>query len=216
MKPLIMEMIKIYFDQKALLLTNSATDEISNGGFTQAVLKKGSGKEICEEALSDLKINGMEKVIIETPDPMVMLDELKADFKVIKAAGGFVYTDERKALFIFRRGKWDLPKGKLDEGETLEACAVREVQEETGIQQLSLGEALLITYHTYVERGELVLKESHWYLMHSADTSVLTPQTEEDIEECKWVPFNEMKNYLSNTHLSIIDVVEKAREKLKG
>ncbi|HEX2536262.1 MAG TPA: NUDIX domain-containing protein, partial [Chitinophagaceae bacterium] len=120
-------------------------------------------------------------------------------------------------LLIFRKGKWDLPKGKLDPGETLEACAVREVQEETGLQEINLGAYLHTTFHTYTEGNELALKESVWYLMeHTGPGEGLTPQREEDIEECIWVPLTGLEPYLGNTHASIADVVRVALKVLKA
>ncbi|HZH94985.1 MAG TPA: NUDIX domain-containing protein, partial [Flavisolibacter sp.] len=110
---------------------------------------------------------------------------------------------------IFRRGKWDLPKGKLDDGEDLQTCAVRAVAEETGIKSLILGEKIMVTYHTYLEKGMKILKESHWYLMHSTRDQDLVPQTEEDIEKCKWVLLNDVGSYLAETHPSIADVLKK-------
>ena len=91
---------------------------------------------------------------------------MKDDNRIfIQAGGGLVENEQREVLFIFRRGKWDLPKGKLDRGETLEQCAIREVEEETGVGQLQLIRFLLITEHEYVERGKKILKETHWWLM---------------------------------------------------
>ncbi len=111
---------------------------------------------------------------------------------------------------IFRRGKWDLPKGKLDEGESLAECAKREVKEETGLHQVEVGKPLEITYHTYVQFGKHILKESHWYAMKATGTEKLLPQTEEDITEIKWVQKSDLKNYQSNTFPTILQVLKHA------
>ena len=129
-------------------------------------------------------------------------------FTLVKAAGGLVDNADEETLMIFRRGKWDLPKGKLDTGETLEQCALREVQEETGLKEIELGNKLTTTYHTYVEFGKHILKESHWYRMHSAGNGKLIPQTEEDITDIKWVKKTEMKKLLKNSFQTIRDVVD--------
>ena len=129
----------------------------------------------------------------------------------IVAAGGLVTNDFNELLMIFRRGKWDLPKGKLDKGETLEQCAVREVEEETGLQKINLIGHLLITWHTYHEGTKFILKESHWYTMKTSHQQKLTPQTEEDIQEVIWVKDNDLPQYMKNAFPSVVDVLKAGR-----
>jgi 8-oxo-dGTP pyrophosphatase MutT (NUDIX family) len=128
----------------------------------------------------------------------------------IQAGGGLVENERSEVLFIFRRGKWDLPKGKLDRGETLEQCAIREVGEETGVRQLNLIRFLLITEHEYVERGKKILKETHWWLMKTGGSQILIPQTEEDIAEIKWIGSENFNLVLQNTYPAIVDVLKSA------
>ena len=128
--------------------------------------------------------------------------------KFIQAGGGLVENEKHEVLFIYRRGKWDLPKGKLDPGETLEQCAIREVQEETGIDKLNLIRFLLVTEHEYTERGEKILKETHWWLMKTNRSQTLIPQTEEDITEIKWIGPAELNVVLQNTYPAIVDVLK--------
>lgn len=130
--------------------------------------------------------------------------------KTIIAAGGLVENEKGEILMMFRRGFWDLPKGKLDEGESIETCAVREVQEETGLQNVQLIYFLCKTYHEYFDKwiNEDVIKESWWYLMKSSSLEKLIPQTEEDIEKLIWVDKKEMDKYLGNTYPSIKEVIE--------
>ena len=111
---------------------------------------------------------------------------------------------------IFRREKWDLPKGKLDAGETIEECALREVEEETGLKNLELRKFLKITFHTYVQFGKHILKETHWYSMIPKGNENLIPQTEEDITETRWVKKTDLKNYLSNTFPAIAEILNHA------
>lgn len=131
--------------------------------------------------------------------------------KKIIAAGGLVFNDNEALLMIFRRGKWDLPKGKLDEGETIEQCAVREVQEETGLQNITLDNFLGTTHHEYFEPriNSDVFKETHWFKMHAAGTQSLIPQTEEDIEQIEWVDKKDIMEKLQNTYPNIIDIINK-------
>jgi len=129
----------------------------------------------------------------------------------IIAAGGIVTNTEGKILMIFRREKWDLPKGKLDKGETIAQCAVREVEEETGLKDILLGDFLLITEHQYQDpwlKTE-VIKETHWYRMKITKEQKLIPQTEEDITDIRWVNREELNECLQHTYANIITVIEK-------
>lgn len=125
--------------------------------------------------------------------------------KKIQAGGGLVINEKNEILFIYRRQKWDLPKGKLDTGENIEECAIREVMEETGIKNLTIGNLLVITTHTYEEKGVSVQKETHWFLMNATtlDNPILSPQLEEDIEKIEWVPFDKIEEYLANSYNTI-------------
>lgn len=127
----------------------------------------------------------------------------------IIAAGGIVKNEDGKILFQYRRGKWDLPKGKLEEGESIEECAVREVEEETGLRHITLGELIGITHHLYTEKQKEIDKETYWYAMKVQGEQQLAPQLEEDILELRWVAENELQEYLSNTYPNIIEIVEK-------
>lgn len=127
----------------------------------------------------------------------------------IVAAGGIVENDEKKILFQFRRGRWDLPKGKLDEGESIEQCALREVEEETGLHDIELRELIGVTHHFYNENGKDIEKETHWFAMKVSGEQQLVPQVEEDILELRWVSKNETEDYLSNTYKNIVEIVGK-------
>jgi 8-oxo-dGTP pyrophosphatase MutT (NUDIX family) len=127
----------------------------------------------------------------------------------IIAAGGIVENEHGEILLQFRRGKWDLPKGKLDDGETIEECAVREVEEETGIRNIQLGELIATTIHYYQEKGNEIEKETFWYAMKVNGNQELVPQVEEDILELRWVKEIELKPYLSNTYDNIIEIIER-------
>jgi 8-oxo-dGTP pyrophosphatase MutT (NUDIX family) len=134
------------------------------------------------------------------------------DKPTIIAAGGLVLNEQGDLLMIFRRGKWDLPKGKLDKGESIEHCALREVMEETGLERVGLDRLISIGYHEYFDQyiNADVIKETHWYLMKAPGNQQLVPQTEEDIVEIKWVKKAELTTYLENTYPNIIEVITKA------
>ena len=116
-------------------------------------------------------------------------------------------NEKGEILFMFRRGKWDLPKGKLDPGETLEECALREVEEETGVGQLNIKKFLLTTLHEYEELGKVIEKKTHWYYMQSNSYQPLVPQTEEDITELKWFGTGDFGIILRNTYPAIVEVL---------
>lgn len=128
---------------------------------------------------------------------------------IIIAAGGLVWNENNELLMIFRRGKWDLPKGKLDEGERIEQCAIREVMEETGLQQVEISSFIGITKHeyfdTYLQKN--VVKESHWYAMKANSADTLVAQTSEDITDIQWCNQNNILTYLSNSYKNIIDII---------
>lgn len=128
----------------------------------------------------------------------------------IIAGGGIVQNKQGEILFMFRRGKWDLPKGKLDEGETIEACAVREVEEETGLTNIHLGKLIGITNHKYTMDNILYEKDTHWYEMKVNDEQTLVPQTEEDILELKWIKNSDLQQYLTDSYENIREIISKS------
>ena len=129
-------------------------------------------------------------------------------FSVIEAAGGIVQNENEDLLFIFRRGKWDLPKGKMEKEETAAVCAGREIEEETGAINLVLQDTICDTYHIYDEFGKHFLKVSHWFYFTCSDGQNLRPQTEEDITEIKWFKKRNIKTPMQNTYPAIRDVFD--------
>ena len=201
-------MVKIYIQNKTLFLVDKINQEVEDYLHRRETI-----------FIDELNMPAVRTMLQQMEQPEVYtgvflhpnLSELLAAFKeqlqVIIAAGGLVYTPEKELLLIHRLGKWDLPKGKLDSEETLEACALREINEETGAEQLSVEQPLLTTYHTYHQHGKNILKESHWYLVKAAKKTVLEPQTEEDIMQCIWVPMAEIEEYVDGAFAAIADVL---------
>jgi len=132
------------------------------------------------------------------------------ELPIITAAGGLVQNSNGEFLLMYRRGFWDLPKGKLDAGESIPDCAVREVQEETGLQSLELGPFICTTTHPYFDTwlNKDVVKHTHWFSMLSLANDTLVPQTEEDIEKLVWATEPELPEYLNNTYPTIRAVFE--------
>ena len=144
-----------------------------------------------------------------------LLAAFKAELNVIVAAGGLVHTPQKDLLLILRLRRWDLPKGKLDEGENLEECAIREIKEETGAIGLTIERPLQVTYHTYRHNGRNNLKESHWFLIKAEEKTPLKPQTEEDIEQCVWVPMDNIQPYIDGAFPTIAAVLKEGIEILQ-
>ena len=131
-----------------------------------------------------------------------------ASYVLIEAAGGLVYNDESQILMIFRNGKWDLPKGKLEQNENIKACAIREVQEECGISGLSIVNALQDTYHTYIINGKKTLKRTYWFTMHTDFKGSLVPQNEEGITKVVWVDKQQIAEKLENSFGNIKELLK--------
>ncbi|WP_431213755.1 NUDIX hydrolase [Puia sp. P3] len=125
---------------------------------------------------------------------------------------GLVFNFEDQLLLIFRHGKWDLPKGHFEKGETLESCAIREVKEETGLKEVTITSFIGVTEHTYFDNklNSDAIKEVHWYVMRAAQRSGLFPQLQEGIEWLRWVSRGELSGYLKNSYDNIREIVGKA------
>ena len=123
-------------------------------------------------------------------------------FKIQKAAGGKVLKED-KVLFIYRFNKWDLPKGKLEKGEAIEQCAVREVEEECGFDKLKIEKQIETTYHIFKRKNKTILKITYWFLMKTDFSGNLIPQTEEGIERVAFKNEFETMEALENTYENI-------------
>ena len=129
-------------------------------------------------------------------------------YQLVEAAGGVVVNQKQDILWMFRLGKWDLPKGKLEKNEKFETAAVREVEEECNVKA-DLGNKICTSYHTYTHKNKLVLKKTRWYAMKTNFTGTLIPQTEEGIEKVEWMNEKQQIQALTNTYSSIRYVIEK-------
>ena len=159
-------------------------------------------RENMSHVLNSFLANEGESFVLIGKDLDSMWSDFKKNFKLIQAAGGVVRNAENSILFIFRNEKWDLPKGKLDPGESFEMAAIREVEEECGFNSLVLGDFIQTTYHIYEEKERQILKVSKWYEMFSDETA-LTPQLEEGITELRWVSPDSKGEVLENTYPNI-------------
>lgn len=200
---------KIYWNNKTIFLC------VSENAFNRVESKNPdktwfptTAAEVAA-AIAQISIASESCFVLVHNDVDFLITHSAACFHVIEAAGGIVVNQKNKMLFIFRRGKWDLPKGKMELQETPEFCAEREIEEETGVNQLSLHHKLMDTYHIYEERGLQILKISHWFYFSSSFEGIVHPQLEEDITEIKWFSFDEYHHVAkSNSFDAIQDVVD--------
>lgn len=147
--------------------------------------------------------NKIQKAYLYHPDEKEIMKTLKAKIPVNKAGGGLVYNKKGEVLFIFRNGKWDLPKGGIEKGEEIENTAMREVEEETGVGKLSIIDKLQKTYHVFKRNGKYKLKITHWFEMHSDFEGIPQGQIEEGIEKVAWLNPEQIKEALKNSYENI-------------
>lgn len=199
--------LKLYFDEKPLFLTEQMEPALEPyAHHDDAVLMDELSTPAINSILHEMRQPKVHAgIFIHTP----LADLKKAvwkKFQLVQAAGGLVRNEAGQLLLIFRRGKWDLPKGKLDSGESLEACAVREVKEETGLKAVQVVDQFQPTYHTYTENGHSILKETYWYWLSASNAQQLVPQATEQITDIRWVDTAELPAYATETYASIRDL----------
>ena len=200
--------IKIYFNDNPLFLCDAVDETIQPYvHHDDAVFIDELNTHTVKTMIHEMEQPAVHAGVFYHPDLTELKKAFYKRFTIVMAAGGMVQNEKKEILLIFRRGKWDLPKGKLDKGEKLEDCAVREVEEETGLKNVKLLSPLTITYHTYHEGARFVLKESHWYRMKVSGDQQLVPQIAEDIHEIKWVKPEDLKKYYKDSYPSVTDVL---------
>lgn len=208
-----MEMpVIIYINERPLILTgekNTLPPEYINA----ATLFSPTNEEIAQ-TISLLDKGELPIAVFRHHSVPSLFENVKSHFTVYEAAGGLITNEADEVLLMFRRGKWDLPKGKLDDGESLEACALREVQEETGLRNVGLGHKITETFHYYPLKDKKILKHSHWYRMFFTGTELTVPQIEEDILDIQWIRPENLGKYMAYSYENIREVFLKAAYKL--
>ena len=201
--------IKIYFNDKPLFLCDEFNEEISNyAHHDDAVFIDEFSSAAVNSMIHEMRQQKVHAGIFYHEKLEALKKAFWKKFILIQAGGGFVQNEREELLLMLRRGKWDLPKGKLDKGESLEQCAIREVKEETGLVSVKLKKFLLVTYHTYDESGKHFLKESHWFRMTAGGDQQLIPQKSEQITKLQWTAEKEIMTLAKNTYPSIQDVIK--------
>lgn len=202
--------ITIYFDEKPVYLCDKISDQLNElMHHPDVVFVDELSTPAINSLLHEIKKQDFKAGIIWNADIEKLKKSFFKHFKHIEAAGGIVQNENKEILFIFRRGKWDLPKGKMEKKETAEVCAHREIEEETGLTGHVLKKKIGETYHTYDEFGKHILKTSHWFYFTCKNKQDLKPQTEEDITETRWVKTKDIKQPMSNTYENIKEIAGK-------
>lgn len=207
--------IKIYFKDKPLFLCDEVETLIQPYiHHDDAIFIDELNTHTVNSMIHEMEQDNIKAGVFFHPDLETLKKEFFKKFKLLKAGGGLVLNQNNQILLILRKGKWDLPKGKLDQNERIEDCAVREVKEETGLASVILKDFLLNTYHTYQEGSRKYIKENSWYLMQANHEEALVPQAEEHISEVRWVSATRINPLLENSYPSISDVISYYRNRI--
>lgn len=197
-------MHKIYFDRRTIIICRPEEATLSDPNAVEFHFKQPSDISALVE-MFELS-STLEKIYIPSAEPEDCYKKICGEFREINAAGGLVENRRGDYLLIKRDGLWDLPKGHQEAGEDIKVTALREVQEETGVDDLSLGDLICVTDHCYKRNGIWHLKHTWWYRMYYLKPLDLTPQTEEDITKAAWVAKSSLPPFLKNTYPSIKEV----------
>ena len=189
-------MYKVFVNDRPLFLTNEILKETD---FQFFLLDSVDVKQVIVKMFQ----NKIHKAYLYHPDEKEIMKKLKSKISVNKAGGGLVYNKNGDVLFIFRNGKWDLPKGGIKKEELIEACAIREVEEETGVSGLKIGTKLQKTYHIFKRNGSYKLKITHWFEMKTNFDGIPFGQLEEGIEKVAWLNQEQIKEALKNSYENI-------------
>lgn len=190
-------MYKVFVNNKPLTISAETTDAERNLPYFQA----------CDfHQAIDLLEHSCESVNIFSLDVEKTWEQFNQEFKQIEAAGGVVFNTNQELLWIYRLGKWDLPKGKMEKGESIEETAVREVEEECGISGLEITKNLPTTFHMYFHK-EYILKITYWFEMKYDKNETLVPQTEEGITDIEWVAKTNWAKQKGDTYANILSLL---------
>ena len=160
------------------------------------------------------KVGNNKSLTLISPSPERHFRIFRSQFVEVMAAGGVVAKPTGEVLLIFRKGLWDLPKGHVEQGETIVEGAVREVREECGLDDLEVGREICRTYHFYEnaagpERGRWELKQTAWFAMTCPADAQPTPQREEDITRAEWFAPTAAIAAVRESYRTIIYVMER-------
>lgn len=198
-----MEQKYIFFcDQRCLVLRSGNSQSELQEGFEQLSVMHPSDLLNLIHKWINKHINN--DLCIQLADDIGDVTKLiEQRYPEIPAAGGLVFNENNKILFIYRSGYWDLPKGHVEKGESYDFTAIREVVEETGLKQIVIGSELFPTRHFFFMKGRWQIKLTHWFLMHSPLDGPLFPQFSEGIEKAEWIDYSRLQDVLTHSYRSV-------------
>ena len=202
-------MYKVFYNDRTVFFIDNFEKYFDNNEGLFYKFKDRIQLSYLLELFSNVK--GFKNLYIFHEDIDFCFTEFCTLFTVIEAAGGLVKAPDNKILVINRRGFWDLPKGKLELQEKPERGAMREVEEECGLQNLRLSSLIETTFHTYTIEDKNILKKTYWFEMLHDGNQIPVPQLQEDITEAKWINKSNLSDVTKNTYLSIIEVLKKGK-----
>jgi len=193
---IITQMYKVFVNDRPLFLTNEIFKETD---FQLFLLESVDFKQLIIKIFQ----NKIHKAYLYYPDEKEIMKVLKTKIPVNKAGGGLVYNKNGDVLFIFRNGKWDLPKGGTEKGEDIEQTSMREVEEETGVNGLKIIKKLQKTYHIFKRNGVYKLKITHWFEMQTDFEGIPEGQIDEGIDKVEWKNPTQIQEALKNSYENI-------------
>ena len=202
-------MHKIYFEKRSIIICPENDPALSDPNAI--IFRPGDAFALHTLVGMVESSDTLHRICIPSDDTEAMYRRICAEFKEVNAGGGLVSNRRGDFLIISRNGLWDLPKGHQDPGEDIDVTALREVQEETGINELELRGLICVTDHCYLRDEKWYLKHTWWYDMLYTDPTDLTPQREEDISKAAWVAKSSLPMFLQNTYPSIVEVFREAK-----
>jgi len=207
-------MYKIFINEYPLVITANEQDFYDGGNFRIVGDNPASISAAVETLEKSDRSIGNFGLMVMTEDEDTAFKKFAKPYRRISAAGGLVFNEKEELLLIKRQGKWDLPKGKVDKGETVEQAAVREVEEECGIELLELGMPIEKTFHTYFMENQRVLKTTHWFHMKALKYGNMAPQLEENITDLAWFNPKTLDLPQLDTYNSIRELLDESLRKI--
>ena len=193
-------MYKIFVNDKPIVLTTTVGQETDFKNYLLSTVKlRRVIKELNSTDLKEIRLVGKKE--------KKLLKKFLKKLPNVVAGGGKVFNSKGEVLFIYRNDKWDLPKGKIEKKESIEDCAIREVEEETGVKGLEIVKPLDTTYHIFKRNGRHKIKVTHWFEMKTSYTGSLNPENDEGITKADWLCSEQIEKAMENSYANIKQLI---------